>query len=141
MCPCTCSKVCFTLSTFGPPPFDIACKRKKLLSHAGGELGVSSIPTAQLSPQPGSGSEVHSEILEFLSQPVDNELDWTQDVDHPLNAHETNGVPEVVPEAVDVNSVQEGQAILGDIPTTWPSHNSQSSADGCLACNGTYKST
>jgi len=112
-----------SLASFGCPPFDILVKQTRVQPHAVSLTPDSPSESHLLPPQLLSDiGALDPELLEFLSQPVPPDEDWTEDVDEPLDIDEAfDG--NVSNAETDRLSLEEGLALLREIdsnPTAWP---------------------
>ncbi len=114
-----------SLASFGPPPFDILVKQTLLQGHT--------IPKALEVPPDGSSeaqvissesplqAECHDQdLLEFLSQDIAPDSNWTEDVDDPFDIALDEDINDVDPDQL---SLEEGLALLREIeanPSAWP---------------------
>ena len=112
-----------SLASFGPPPFDILVKQTRIQHHASALTPHSPSESHLLPPQLQSDiGALDSEFLEFLSQPVPSDEDWTKDVDESRDIDEVfDG--DISNAETDRLSLEEGLALLTEIqsnPTSWP---------------------
>lgn len=126
-----------SLLSCGPPPFDILVKRTKLhcrndgADHVTDDLERSSSQFKLADSD--KDSELH-QLVQFLSQPVPEDADWTEGIDEPEDITENQNVQVHLDGGGhgydDVNmdlqspSTKEGLKLLDEIdtnPSTWPS--------------------
>ena len=119
-----------SLSSCGPLPFDILIKRTNLLSHNKPKHPPppSSVSPSMNEPLSQPAGQEHHQLLQFLSQPVPENADWTEGVDEPQDITENQNVDDdynlKTSESVDIQSVKDGLKLLDENdenPSTWPS--------------------
>ena len=106
------------LSSFGPPLFDVFVKKTKLQSRAIPPDSDSFSNSPLLSELPSEFRNSNQELLEFLSQPIPPESDWTTDLNNPMDFCEDINDLEA-----DRLSLDEGLVLLRAIeenPSIWP---------------------
>ena len=112
-----------SLASLGPAPFDIIVKKNMLWSHPVSSATSISHENARQTPFP-SGSENQpaiQQLLEFFSQPISPDSNWTENVD---DSDTNNNLDDDIDNAeADRLSLEEGLTLLREIeknPSAWP---------------------
>jgi hypothetical protein len=127
-----------SLSSCGPPPFDVLVKCTKLhcrnkekhppLPRPTSESGPSSVlpPSTDERSSQLADQELHR-LIQFLSQPVPEDADWTDGIDEPQDITEdqnVDGGSYNLNIEMDIQSVKDGLKSLEDIDvpseSAWP---------------------
>ena len=123
-----------SLSSCGPPPFDVLVKRTKLKYCSDAYLPPpSSLAPSSASPHTAEEPPLQPEeclLMQFLGQPVSDEANWTVGIDEPEDIIEDqdfdcdsghNAVPMDLPGEKDAIGLKDGIKLLDETPLTWPS--------------------